>query len=61
MSTRHCTLKDAKDPKLSLGFETNLGGCKFVFEEEGTEEVRKFWFDEQSWEKLKKTVDAYCL
>lgn len=59
MSTTVCKIKCAVNPTYSLNFEVSLNGCKFMIEEEGAEEVRKWWFTEKMWEELKGTVEAW--
>ena len=61
MSNDWGQLIDYKNPKYKITFETSCNGNKFMFEEEGNDEVRKVWFTKRDWDKFKEIVDMFIL
>lgn len=60
MSTEIARLVDEDNPNYYMAFESSMNGYKFMFCEEGSDEVLKIWFNKESWEEFKMTVDR-CL
>ena len=59
MSTTHNTITSISDSDFKLEFNTSLNGCYFMMTKEGTDQVRKVWFNREQWDELVQSVNAY--